>query len=460
MGCALWQVLPLGPTGYADSPYQSFSSFAGNPNLISPIALVEDGLLEKSDLDNAPDFPADQVDYGLLIPWKRALLDTAFERFEADAVFETFKSDSRAWLDDFALFMTLKDLYGGHPWTLWPPMLRDRDPGQLEKAHSAYERDVERHRFAQYLFARQWGQLHDRARRAGISIIGDIPIFTAADSADVWANRSLFQLDEEGRPAFQAGVPPDYFSKTGQLWGNPLHDWEVHKNTGYAWWIERFRSTLQLVDIIRIDHFRGFVNYWQVPGDADTAIDGRWIDGPGEAFFRTIQTELGTLPIIAEDLGEIDPRVPALRDGLGFPGMKIFQFGFDTDRTNPFLPHNYPKNSVAYTGTHDNDTTRGWFDSLVDEEREFVLEYLGTDDSEIAWDSMWAVWKSRAVLAIAPLQDVLDLGTDARMNLPGTTDGNWQWRARTDALTDDVVAKMRALNKATRRKPGRRMRGR
>jgi len=460
MGCALWQVLPLGPTGYADSPYQSFSSFAGNPNLISPVALVEDGLIETSDLDQVPDFPAGRVDYGSLIPWKRRLIDTAFERYDTDPGFEAFKQDNRIWLDDFALFMTLKNMYGGGPWTLWPPKLRDRDPDQLEKARAAYRREIERHQFVQFLFARQWGRLHDHARRAGISIIGDIPIFTAADSADVWANRDLFQLDEEGRPAFQAGVPPDYFSETGQLWGNPLYDWGVHRRTGYAWWIERFRSTLGRVDVIRMDHFRGFVNYWEVPGDADTAIIGRWVDGPGEEFFRSVEAELGTLPIIAEDLGEIDPRVFALRDRLGFPGMKIFQFGFDTDRKNSFLPHNYPKNSVAYTGTHDNDTTRGWFESLDDEERAFVLEYLGTDDSEIAWDGMWAVWKSRAVLAIAPLQDVLDLDTDARMNLPGSTSDNWQWRADTGTLTDDVIAKMRALNKATRRKPGRRMRGR
>lgn len=455
MGCALWQVLPLGPTGYADSPYQSFSSFAGNPNLISPHALVEDGLLAASDLEDAPNFPSN-VDYGLVIPWKRSLIETAFERFEPDKDFEAFKEANRTWLDDFSLFMTLKDLYGGNAWTLWPPMLRDRDPEQLEKACDAYQPEIERHRFMQFLFARQWRKLHDYARQTGISIIGDIPIFAAADSADVWANRELFRLDAEGRPAMQAGVPPDYFSETGQLWGNPLYDWAAHEADGYAWWIERFRSTLRLVDVVRIDHFRGFVNYWEVPGGATTAVDGRWVDGPAEQFFKTIQAELGTLPIIAEDLGELDPRVPELRDRLGFPGMKIFQFGFDTDRKNPFLPHNYPKVSVAYTGTHDNDTTRGWFESLHDEERAFVLEYLGTDDTEIAWDGMWAVWKSRAVLAIAPLQDVLDLGTHARMNLPGSMSGNWQWRAPSDGLTDAVIAKMKALNKATRRKPGRR----
>ncbi len=343
MGCALWQVLPLGPTGYADSPYQSFSSFAGNPNLISPSALVEDGLLETSDLDPTPTFPAGRVDYGLLIPWKRRLIDTAFERFGSDSDFETFKQDNRTWLDDFALFMTLKDMYGGSAWTLWPPKLRDRDPDQLEKAREAYRGDIERHQFAQFLFGGQWKRLHDRAQRAGISIIGDIPIFTAADSADVWANRDLFQLDEEGRPSVQAGVPPDYFSETGQLWGNPLYDWEAHRRTGYAWWIERFRSTLRRVDVIRIDHFRGFVNYWEVPGGADTAIDGRWVDGPGEGFFRSIETELGTLPIIAEDLGEIDPRVPILPRPPRFPGNEDLSVRFRHGPQEPVSPPQLPE---------------------------------------------------------------------------------------------------------------------
>jgi 4-alpha-glucanotransferase len=460
MGCALWQFLPLGPTGYADSPYQSFSSFAGNPNLISPAAMVADGLIDASHLDNAPEFPTDRVDYGKVIPWKQELVDHAFEHSELHDEFDAFRHDNQSWLDDFALFMTLKDLYGGGPWTLWPPMLRDRDPNQLEKAHTAYEQEILRHQFAQFLFARQWNALRSYANQNGITLIGDIPIFAAADSADVWANRDLFFLDDDGRLSFQAGVPPDYFSATGQLWGNPLYDWEAHRRTGFAWWIERFRSTLQLVDIVRIDHFRGFVNYWEVPGDADTAEHGRWVDGPGEVFFKTVEEELGTLPIIAEDLGEMDPRVPELRDRLGFPGMKIFQFGFDTDRSNPFLPHNYPKNSVAYTGTHDNDTTRGWFNSLDEEQRSFVLEYLGTDDSEIAWDGMWAVWKSRAVFAIAPLQDLLDLGTSARMNLPGSMSGNWQWRAEPEELTNAVQKKMRALNKATKRRPGRKTKGR
>ena len=285
-----------------------------------------------------------------------------------------------------------------------------------------------------------------------------IPIFAAADSADVWANRPLFQLKESGEPAFQSGVPPDYYSDTGQLWGNPLYQWDEHQRTDFAWWVARFRATLRLVDIVRIDHFRGFVNYWEVPGEAYDAVNGRWVDGPGEIFFKTIQRDLGKLSIIAEDLGELDPRVPALRDLLGFPGLKVFQFGFETDRTSEFLPHRYPRNSVAYTGTHDNDTTRGWYESLDEARRSFVLEYLGTDDSEIAWDSMWAVWKSRSVLALAPLQDLLDLPTEARMNRPGTTSGNWQWRAA--PVTSEVQERMQALNRATRRKPGRRTRSR
>lgn len=460
MGCALWQILPLGPTGYADSPYQSFSSFAGNPNLISPAAMVEDGFLEPSDVADSPEFQPGRVDYAKVIPWKRQLLDRAFERRLLQDEFAAFREANRSWLEDFGLFMTLKDLYGGRAWTLWPPLLRDRDPDQLEKARSAYQTEISRHEFAQFLFARQWSALRAHAHRAGIAIVGDIPIFAAADSTDVWANRELFFLDEDGKPTYQAGVPPDYFSATGQLWGNPLYDWEAHRRTGFAWWIERFRSTLGLVDIVRIDHFRGFVNYWEVPGDAGTAEHGRWVDGPGELFFKTIEEELGSLPIIAEDLGEMDPRVPELRDRIGFPGMRIFQFGFDTDRSNPFLPHNYPKSSVAYTGTHDNDTTRGWFDSLDDEQRSFVLEYLGTDDSEIAWDGIWAVWKSKAVFALAPLQDLLDLGTEARMNLPGSTSGNWQWRAQPDALDQAVLGRMKALNKATKRKPAHRPKGR
>jgi 4-alpha-glucanotransferase len=454
MGCALWQVLPLGPTGYADSPYQSFSSFAGNPNLVSPEALAEEGLLP--DLKDAPQFVVDRVDYGAVIPWKQELIDRAFERSElVGDEFGSFREANRSWLDDFALFMTLKDLYGGRPWTMWPPLLRDRDPVQIDKARAAYAREIERQAFTQFLFERQWQSLHRHARQRGITIIGDIPIFAAADSCDVWAHRELFQLNAEGELEFQAGVPPDYFSETGQLWGNPLYRWEEHQKTDFAWWIQRFRSALHQVDVLRVDHFRGFVNYWEVPGDATTAVNGRWVDGPGEVFFKTVQQELGTLPIIAEDLGELDPRVPALRDKLGFPGMKVFQFGFDTDRTNEFLPHTYPRNSVAYTGTHDNDTTRGWFDSLEDEERVFVLEYLGTDDSEIAWDGMWAVWKSRATMALAPLQDLLDLTTEARMNLPGSMSGNWQWRAHEGAVTDAIVERMKALNKATRRKPGR-----
>ncbi len=456
MGCALWQILPLGPTGYADSPYQSLSSFAGNPNLISVDALLTEGLLDPADIADTPTFPTNRVDFGTVIPWKRDMIDRALTRSGDFAdEFERFRTENHGWLADYALFMTLKDLYGGRAWTLWPPLLRDRNPAQIEKASVAYATEITRHEFAQFLFFRQWEVLHDYARSRGISIIGDIPIFAAGDSADVWANRRLFQLTADGEPAFQAGVPPDYFSETGQLWGNPLYDWEEHRQTDFAWWIERFRAVLRLVDIVRVDHFRGFVNYWEVPGGARTAVDGRWVDGPGEVFFKAVRRELGELPIIAEDLGQLDPRVPALRDLLGLPGMKVFQFGFDADRTNDFLPHRYPKNSVAYTGTHDNDTTRGWFESLDDEKRSFVLKYLGTDDSEIAWDSMWAVWKSRSIFAIAPLQDLLDLPASARMNTPGTTQGNWQWRATPGEIGPAVEQRMRALNRATRRKPGR-----
>lgn len=457
MGCRLWQVLPLGPTGYGDSPYQSFSSFAGNPNLIGLDDLVGEDLLDPDDLADAPVFPVDRVDYGKVIPWKMSLLDRAFERrAPLQSEIESFRAANSDWIDDFALYMTLKDLYGGRAWTTWPAPLRDRNPEQLEKAANAYADDIARHVFRQFLFFRQWARLRSHARELGVQIIGDIPIFAAHDSADVWANRSLFQLRDDGEPTVVAGVPPDYFAETGQLWGNPLYRWEEHESTGFAWWIARFRAVLELVDIIRIDHFRGFVNYWEVPAGSETAEHGRWVDGPGEVFFKAVRAALGDLPIIAEDLGQLDPRVPELRDRLGLPGMRVLQFGFDGDPTNEFLPHRYPKNSAAYTGTHDNDTIRGWFESLDEELRDEVLHYLGTDTSEIAWDCIWAVWKSKSLLSLAPLQDLLDLGSEARMNTPGTTSGNWQWRATAGSLTEELQSRMRSLNKATRRKPPRR----
>ena len=456
-GCSLWQVLPLCPTGYADSPYQCFSTFAGNVYLISPDLLLEEGLIAPQDLVDCPEFPEDQVDYGPVISWKLALLDAAFDQFEQRGSrevkneFETFRVSNRAWLDDFALFMALKDLYSLRPWTEWPAPLRDRDAQQLQKARASYAREISRHSFRQFLFFRQWKAVHTHAQDLGVKIIGDLPIFVAHDSADVWANKALFHLDDVGQPLVVAGVPPDYFSETGQLWGNPLYRWDFHAETGYTWWLARFRAMFKLVDIVRVDHFRGFVDYWEIPGDASTAIQGKWLPGPGAGFLQTVVDELGGLPIIAEDLGEINPEVYVVRDQFDLPGMKILQFAFDDDLENEFLPHHYPSNCIVYTGTHDNDTNRGWWDIAGDEERAFARQYLGVTGEDISWDLIRAAWRSRADVAITPLQDVLNLPTSARMNYPGTLGGNWGWRMREGAFSPDLQRKLYDLNQETLR---------
>jgi 4-alpha-glucanotransferase len=347
--------------------------------------------------------------------------------------------------------MALKDLYSLRPWTEWPAPLRDRNPLQLQKARNSYAREVSRHAFRQFLFSRQWKALRSQAGRAGVKIIGDLPIFVAHDSADVWANEDLFCLDDTGQPLVVAGVPPDYFSETGQLWGNPLYRWDHHAETGYAWWLARFRAMFKLVDIVRVDHFRGFVDYWEIPGDAKTAIEGRWLPGPGAQFLQTVIDELGGLPIIAEDLGEINPEVYVVRDQFELPGMKILQFAFDDDLENEFLPHHYPSNCIVYTGTHDNDTNRGWWDSASEEERDLARDYLCVTGDDISWDLIRAAWKSRANVAITPLQDVLSLPTGARMNFPGTLGGNWGWRMPEGAFSPELRASVSALNEETLR---------
>jgi 4-alpha-glucanotransferase len=455
--CSLWQVLPLSPTGYADSPYQCFSTFAGNAYLISPDLLVEDGLLSHDDLADHPEFPVDEVEYGPVISWKLSLLDTAFGRFENGGFqdlhneMEAFRMSNRDWLDDFALFMALKDLYNLRPWTEWPAPLRDRDQLQMQKARTSYAKEVTRHVFRQFLFFRQWNRLRNHARELGIQIIGDLPIFVAHDSADVWANRHLFSIDDDGHPTVVAGVPPDYFSKTGQLWGNPLYRWDVHAESGFAWWLARFRAIFKLVDIVRVDHFRGFVDYWEIPSGAETAVEGRWLPGPGAPFLQIIIDELGDLPIIAEDLGKINPEVYVLRDQFELPGMKILQFAFDDDTENEFLPHHYPENCVVYTGTHDNDTNLGWWTSAGDDEREFARTYLDVTGEDISWDLIREAWNSRAVVAITPLQDILNLPTTARMNFPGTLGGNWSWRMREGAFSPQLQEKVATLNRETGR---------
>lgn len=450
-GCKLWQVLPLGPTGYGDSPYQCFSAFAGNPYLVSPDFLKNDGLLLEEDFANLPAWPANRVDFGMIFQWKPSLLDTAYRRFEAmpdtplRAEFESFCAQNDTWLSDFALFMALKDANGGLAWNEWPQTLRQRDPKTLAKARQKHADAIRRQQFRQFLFFRQWNALRSYVHSKGIQIIGDIPIFVAMDSSDAWARPDLFYLDENGKPTVVAGVPPDYFSPTGQLWGNPLYRWEAHSKNGYQWWIERIRATLGMVDIVRIDHFRGFAAYWEIPGGAPTAENGRWVPGPGLSLFRAIEESLGALPIIAEDLGEITPDVVELRDTLGLPGMKIYQFGF-SGPDNPFLPHHYPRHCVVYTGTHDNDTAWGWYRTAPQHEIDFARRYLNISGNDFAWDLIRSAWASVAVFALAPLQDFMNLGSEARMNFPGKVGGFWSWRMPEGSLTDDLKWRIRELN--------------
>jgi 4-alpha-glucanotransferase len=471
-GQHLWQVLPLGPTGYGDSPYQCFSAFAGNTLLTSPDVLRDEGLLSDEALSGGPELPDDRVDYGGAGRLKSELLRRAFENFRAGAGggelragFEAFQEESAAWLDDYALYRALKAEREERAWTEWEEPLVRREAGALEAARDRLASELEAIRFQQFLFFRQWAALKAYANERDIKVIGDIPIFVAHDSADVWARPELFKLDELGRARVVAGVPPDYFSKTGQLWGNPLYDWERMRADGFSWWVERVRALLMMVDVIRIDHFRGFAAYWEIPGGDETAVRGRWVEAPGRELFESIKGELGTLPIIAEDLGFITPDVIELRDAFDFPGMRILQFGFSTDSTNKDLPHNYVRNSVVYTGTHDNDTAVGWFTSdpggaasvrsaeQVEREKQFCLAYLESDGREINRDFIRAAYASAADTALVPLQDVLGLGSEARMNTPATTSGNWAWRFRAGDLTADIAERLRRLAELYGRHP-------
>jgi 4-alpha-glucanotransferase len=457
-GQTWWQVLPLGPTGYGDSPYQSPSAFAGNPNLISPELLSRDGLLGPMDL-LPPRFPEATVDYGPVIDYKEALLARAWENFKAGRgaslrpAFDQFQHENAAWLDDFALFLAIKDAHGKQGWYAWEQELIQRRPAALEKARASLADSIARHRFTQMLFARQWEALKKAANQRGVRIIGDIPIFVAGDSSDVWANPELFLLDPDCRPTVVAGVPPDYFSATGQLWGNPHYDWEAMKRDGYSWWKARFRAILRQVDLVRLDHFRGFAAAWQVPADAENAVTGEWVPGPGADLLMALQEALGGLPIIAEDLGVITPDVQALREQFGLPGMRILQFAF-SGPDNRFLPHHYEANTVAYTGTHDNDTTLGWWSDAPESERHFARRYLATDAHDIAGDLTRATWASVADYAIAPLQDLLRLPTAARMNYPGKPSNNWRWRLTPGQLSSEVMGhlgEMTALYSRERR---------
>lgn len=469
-GQSLWQVLPLGPTGYGDSPYACFSAFAGNALLISPERLAQDGLLDEDELASAPASEDDErIDFQAANELKNRLLEKAFARFrrttgtELRIAFESFCRQHASWLDDYALFRALKDAHGGVAWNEWEPELVRRDEWALVRAREGLSDQIEAQKFYQFLFFRQWLALKAYANERGIKLIGDIPIFVAHDSADVWTNPGEFKLDERGVPLVVAGVPPDYFSSTGQLWGNPLYNWERMRANGFRWWIARVAATLKTVDILRIDHFRGFAACWEIPGGDKTAERGRWVEAPGRELFTAIRHALGTLPIIAEDLGVITPDVEALRDDFGFPGMRILQFAFGGDPRNHDLPHNYHRNVVVYTGTHDNDTTVGWFESeagtgstrnaaQIEREREFCLKYLQTSGREIHWDFIRAVLASVADTSLIPLQDVLGLGTKARMNLPNSTSGNWAWRYKAGALTDAASKRLKELTELYGRK--------
>jgi len=464
----VWQVLPLGPTGDGDSPYQSVTAFGGNPLLVSLERLAEDGLLDPEDLRG--DFPAERVDFGAVTPFRRERLRRAWTAFRAGRGprdlrdrFEEFRERERRWIEDLGLFLAIKESQGGRSWLDWPEDLARRRGDALARCRTELADSVERAVFEQFLFFDQWERVHAKARELGIEVLGDLPIFVAGDSADVWAHQDLFDLDERGRPRVVAGVPPDYFSATGQLWGNPLYRWDVHRERGFDWWIDRVRSSLGTCDRLRIDHFRGFDEYWEVPAGEETAMNGRWVPGPRDDFFRALRDALGDLPIVAEDLGHVTQGVHDLRDRFDLPGMRILQFGFqEDDGTDLHSPASYPEHCVAYTGTHDNDTLRGWLDGSEhttqdDEEREAqrarVLRAVGTDGPEIHWDLIRLLFESAADTVIVPAQDLLGLGSEARMNVPGRPAGNWTWRLGDRELTDEVIARLAVLTAETGREP-------
>lgn len=450
----VWQVLPIGTTGYGNSPYSSYSALAGNPLLISPETLIEENLLSVEDCQDLPEFPLEKVDYELVIATKIPLLKKACENFkqrgshEQKEEFDNFSTRQSYWLDDFALFMALKEVHDGATWNNWEKEIAFRKPEAIIEWTSKLVEEIFEYKFLQFLFFRQWKKLKEYANESGVTIFGDIPIYVAHDSVDVWCNPQYFALDEDtGAVALMAGVPPDYFSATGQLWGNPVYDWEALEEDNFDWWVQRIKGMLEYVDLIRIDHFRGFQAYWGVEQGSETAMNGTWLEAPGEALFKEIRERLGSLPFIAEDLGEITPDVIALRDKFEFPGLKILQFAFDYNQGNPFVPYNYTtSNCVVYTGTHDNNTTVGWFEELSPEEKSRVTDYLGCVCPEgIAWSLIRLGMSTIANLAIFPLQDILGLGTEAKMNTPSQGEGNWQWRFVPGSLTHELREQLKHL---------------
>lgn len=457
-GQSWWQALPLGPTGYGNSPYQPLSSFAGNELLVSPDWLIEDGLLREEECHG--DFPSHEIDYDAVIPYKRRLLQTAWSHFVAKpngdlrGRFEQFRNDQAHWLEDYALFRALKVKFNGACFLNWPSELVERIPSKLAEARGALAEIIDRVCFAQFLIFRQGERLKNYAHANGVRLIGDLPFFVSPDSSDVWANPEIFLLDELRRPRFVAGVPPDYFSADGQLWGNPVYDWEVLRRTGFRWCLDRLQALLSHVDVVRLDHFRGFAAAWHVPAGAPNARIGQWVPGPGSDFFQAAQRELGSLPLIAEDLGLITPDVVQLRDSQNLPGMRVLQFAFDGNPQNPHLPQNFVSNTVVYTGTHDNNTTRGWFDALPEPQRQTLWAYLRRapgESGEVAPALIRLAWSCSAALAITPLQDLLNLDASARMNVPGQPGGNWRWRLTNDQLSAPACDWLRDLTIRTSR---------
>jgi len=455
-GQGLWQMLPLGPTGFGDSPYQCLSAFAGNPLLISPELLAEDRWLDPRDLIG-PAFPADEVVFGAVRRWKLGVLERAYRGFLARATtadreaFAAFCREEAHWLDAYVLFAAIKARHDQRPWTDWPQELAFREPSALATWGKTHAEWLDRERFLQFVFARQWRRLRAYARARGVRLVGDIPIFVAHDSSEVWSHPEWFQLDARGVPTVVAGVPPDYFSATGQRWGNPLYRWDRLAEDDYGFWVDRLRHTLELVDLVRIDHFRGFEAYWEVSAEGSTAVHGRWVPGPGRDLFRALRRALGQdLPLIAEDLGVITAEVEDLRDDLELPGMAILQFAFESTAggfgRSQYLPHNHRRRLVVYTGTHDNNTVRGWWDAAEESVRDHARRYLNTDGAEIHWDFIRAALASVAQVAVFPLQDALGLGAEACMNRPGTTDGNWTWRLAEEGLTPALAARLRELS--------------
>jgi 4-alpha-glucanotransferase len=456
-GQRLWQVMPLGPTGWFNSPYGCLSAFAGNPMLISPGRLVADGLLAQSALESPPG-TEDRVDFAAVVPWKEKLLRAAWRearssggaRLREDLDAFAASSAQRYWLDDWCLFAALSEKFPGTDWTAWGSGLVARVPSALDAARAELADELDYQAWLQLVFFRQWERVKAEANRRGIEILGDVPIYPAFGSADVWAHRRLFTVHEGGRAETVAGVPPDYFSATGQLWGNPLYRWDAMEAEGFDWWIERLRVNFRLADLVRIDHFRGFAAYWEVKAGETTALNGRWVTGPGQKLFVAIRHALGDVPIIAEDLGEITHDVKALLGKLGIPGMKVLQFAF-SEIDGDYLPHRHVPNCVVYTGTHDNDTTRGWWETAGEEQRRRVMDYLGTDGGDIEWAFIRAAYASVARRAVVPMQDVLGLGSEARMNTPGRADGNWAWRAKADAFRPELAARLHRLAELTGR---------